>query len=30
MELKEAILDIEVSQVKDFLASFELKYENDP
>ena len=29
MEIKEAILDIELSQVKDFLASFGLRYESD-
>ena len=29
MEIKEAILDIELSMVKDFLASFDLRYESD-
>lgn len=29
MEIKEAILDIEINQVKDFLASFGLRYEDD-
>ena len=29
MEIKEAILDIELSLVKDFLASFDLRYESD-
>ena len=29
MEVKEAILDIEIKLVKDFLASFGLSYEND-
>ena len=29
MEIKEAILDIEITQVKNFLASFDLRYEND-
>ena len=29
MEIKEAILDIEINQVKNFLASFNLSYEND-
>ena len=29
MEIKEAILDIEIEQVKIFLASFGLRYEQD-
>ena len=29
MEIKEAILDIEINQVKVFLASFNLRYEQD-
>ena len=29
MEIKEAILDIEIKQVKSFLASFDLRYEDN-